>query len=82
MERDATIFEKFLVSLTKVLLLLDFLIKLEPTGRFNQKIKYMRMFLVIVTKVLSLYYVFTLSFNSKDNGWNEFDARSIWPTLN
>ena len=58
MERDATVFEKFLVSLTKVLRSLDFLIKLEPTGRFNQKRKYMCMLLVIVTKVLSLYYVF------------------------
>ena len=44
MERDATVFEKFLVSLTKVLLSLDLLIKLEPTGRFNQKRKYMHMF--------------------------------------
>ena len=52
MERDATVFEKFLVSLTKVLLLFDFLIKLEPTGRFNQKKVYMHV-LVIVTKVLS-----------------------------
>jgi len=31
--------------------------------------------LVIVTKVSSSFN------NSKDNGWNEFDACSIWPTL-
>ena len=54
MERDATIFEKFLVSLTKVLRSLDFLIKLEPTGRFNKKKKVYAHVLVIVTEILSL----------------------------